>query len=108
MRACASPAGGSRSSSRRSPPAQGVSRAVHRYDLGTGRALQAPVGPKVSLVISGAGGVAWIQAGAVRALTTSGLRILDAGPVAPRSLKRAGRAGVSWVRDGTRHTARVS
>ena len=78
-----------------------------RYDLGSDRLDRAAVTRRVTLVLSRAGGVAWVQSGAVRALATPGARTLDAGPVQRGSLKAAGRDSVSWVRDGRRRVARV-
>jgi len=90
-------------------PDAGTTREVDRVDLGGGGKVSAKVARPVTLVMSRAGGVAWIESGAVSALGAAGGRsILDAGPVEPRSLRRAGRSGVSWLRDGTRHTAAVN
>lgn len=90
-----------------SPDQRPTTHDVLRLDMDTGQLDKATVPRRVRLVMSRAGGVAWIESGAVRALGRSGARTLDAGPVNAGSLKRAGRASVSWVRDGRRRTARV-
>lgn len=91
-----------------SPDEQVTTHDVLRVDMGSGRVDRTTVTRPVGLVTSGAGGVAWIESGAVRSLGRSGTRTLDAGPVEAGSLKRAGRSTVSWVRGGQRRTARVN
>lgn len=86
----------------------GTSHEIERMELGTKRRDTAFVTRPVGLVMTAAGGVAWIESGAVRALGGPGVVTLDAGPAKPGSLKRASRSSVSWVRGGTRRTARVS
>lgn len=80
---------------------------VRRVDLGGGRPSTAMTERRVRLVMSGAGGVAWIESRAVRALGRSRARTLDAGPVKAGSLRPAGRSSVSWVRGGKRRTQRL-
>ncbi len=91
-----------------SPDEQTTKHDVLRVDMRSGRVDRATVTKRVGLVTSGVGGVAWIEAGAVRSVERLGARTLDAGPVKASSLKRAGRWSVSWVRGGQRHTARLS
>gem|GEM_PF-6333602 len=91
-----------------SPDEQTTTYDVLRVDIGSRRVDRTTVTKRVGLVMSGAGGVAWIESGAVRSLGRSGARTLDGGPVKAGSLKRAGRSSVSWVRGGQRRTARLS
>ncbi len=85
-----------------------MTREVTRVDLARNRTDSATVAGPVRLVMSRSGGLAWIEAGAVRALAPPGSRTLDPGPVRPGSLKASGRSSVTWERDGERHSAAIS
>lgn len=85
-----------------------LTREVTRIDLARDHTDSATVAAPVRLVMSRSGGVAWIEAGAVRALTPPGARTLDPGPVRPGSLKASGRSSITWERDGERHSAAIS
>lgn len=85
-----------------------LKREVTRVDLARDRTDSATVAGPVRLVMSRSGGVAWIEAGAVRALSPPGARTLDPGPVRSGSLKASGRSSVTWERDGERHSAAIN
>jgi len=72
-----------------------LKREVRRVDLARDHTDSAPVAGPVRLVMSRSGGVAWIEAGSVRALAPPGARTLDPGRATrdPSGAARSRRAG---------------